>query len=211
MANTYSNTPLGNEILSVSQPLIQANFNYLVNTLGTSNANNGDHQISQGGNDNTPFEGRHRQVCFLDRNGSPLPTATGFADSVDSVVYSNAENLYLNTITSAAVAYQLTSTSSNAGENAKFGAATNGWIFLPGGIILNYGTTTLGLAPTAVSFSKSFSNTPTIWYGAPFHAEFSSTSFVQGIVISSLTNTGFTFTTISTIATNVPWIAFGKA
>lgn len=149
MANTFQDIPQANDILSDSQGDILGNFNYLVNTLGTSNGKNGDHAISIGGADNVTFEGRHRQVCFNNRNGA-APTVAGIADGTTAMFYGDNGNVFFSTAGTAG-AFQLTryNTVTHFGGNNIYQAgggaiaqARGGWTFLPGGLYMMYGSAT---------------------------------------------------------------------
>lgn len=148
MSNTYTDSPIASHTLAEDQPVIEGNFLYLANTLGTSNAKNGDHQISLTGNDATAFEGRHRQVCLNNRNALP-PTVAGIGDGTNSLIYSNNGNLFFGTAINAGV-YQLTTADTNYSPTNFGGYATiatggfktimgAGWVFLAGGLIMQYG------------------------------------------------------------------------
>jgi hypothetical protein len=156
----YTDTPIASHTLAQDQPIIEGNFIYLANTLGTSNANKGDHQISLTGNDATAFEGRHLQVCLNNRHSLP-PTVAGINDSVDSLIYSDDGNLFFGTSIGAG-AYQLTSADTSF-DQTLFGAYATiptaglqtingaGWSFLAGGLIMQYGFI---LTPGAVGSAK---------------------------------------------------------
>ena len=152
MANTYTDTPIASHTLAADQPVIEGNFLYLANTLGTSNAKNGDHQIALTGVDTTQFEGRHRQVCLNNRHGA-APTVAGIGDGTNVLLYGDNGNLFFGSATGAG-AFQLTTY--NAGAN--FGANPNGWTFLPGGLIMQYGTIAVNPSgtPTTIPFPITF-------------------------------------------------------
>lgn len=168
MSNTYTDTPIASHTLAADQPIIEGNFLYLANTLGTSNAKNGDHQISLTGNDATAFEGRHRQVCFNNRHAGP-PTVAGIGDGTNALLYGDNGNVFFGSATGAG-AFQLTTynAGANFGANANYQAAgggfascTGGWTFLPGGLIMQYGAATT-LNPGGaikVKYAITFPNT----------------------------------------------------
>lgn len=169
MANTYTDTPIASHTLAADQPVIEGNFLYLANTLGTSNAKNGDHQISLTGVDSTAFEGRHRQVCLNNRHAG-VPTVAGIGDGTNAMIYADNGNLVFGSATGAG-AFQLTTynAGANFGANVNYQASasgiakvTGGWTFLPGGLLMQYGAaTTLSPGGTvkviyAIPFPVSF-------------------------------------------------------
>lgn len=137
MSNTYTDTPIANHTLAFDQPTIEANFLYLANTLGTS-LKAGDHQIALSGVDTTQFEGRHRQVCLNNRNALP-PTVAGISDGVDSIIYSDNGNIFFGTSIGAGNFKMTPFNATTLAGTAKFGTTNNGWTFLPGALILQYG------------------------------------------------------------------------
>lgn len=151
MPNTYTDTPIASHTLAADQPAIEANFLYLANTLGTS-LKSGDHQIAVGDLDNASFEGRHLQVCLNNRHGA-APTVAGIGDGTNSMIYSDNGNLFFGSATGAG-AFQLTTY--NSGGN--FGGNPNGWTMLPGGLIMQYGTSAINASgtPTTISFPITF-------------------------------------------------------
>jgi hypothetical protein len=155
--NTYTDTPIASNTLANDQPVIRSDITYLANTLGTSNAKNGDHQISFGGKDTDSFEGRHRQVCFNNRHVG-APTVAGIADGVNALLYADNGNIFFGSATGAG-AFQLTNYNSTAG----FGSVTtSGWTFLPGGLFLQYGQVSSPGSSGIVTFPLNFpsSNPP---------------------------------------------------
>jgi len=209
MPNSYSDTPIASHTLAADQPVMEANFNYLANTLGTSNAKNGDHQISIGGADNNAFEGRHRQVCFNNRNGSE-PVATSIADGVDSLLYSKNGNVYFSSSLGASP-FQLTTYNAQA----NFGASPNGWTFLPGGLILQYGTSAVNTVgtPTTITFPMTFptavlSITMGFVNNAGGNSPAANSAFVKSGSVA--TNQFVVMNSSSGNLTNIYWMAIGN-
>src|SRR6185437_13586618 len=145
MANTYTDTPIASHTLAADQPVIEGNFLYLANTLGTSNGKNGDHQIALTGVDTTQFEGRHRQVCLNNRHGA-APTVAGIGDGTNALIYADDGNIFFGSVTGTG-AFQLTTYNGGANFGGYATIATAGfktvrgagWTFLPGGLIYQYG------------------------------------------------------------------------
>lgn len=139
MPNTYTANPQGGHTLAADQPRLLANYNYLANTLGTS-LKSGDHQISTGGIDTNTFEGRHIQVSLKSLTGGSQPKVSVISDGTDSILYSKNGNLWISSSLNDGP-YQLTnlSTLAPATDISRFGTRPNGWTFLPGSIIYQYG------------------------------------------------------------------------
>jgi len=160
MPNTYSDVPQTSHTLAADQPPMEANTLYLANTLGTS-LKSGDHQISVGGTDTNTFEGRHIQICLTNLAGSE-PTVTSIGDGTNSIIFSKNANLFISSNKNPTQFYQLTnlSTGNPAADFAKFGIANaNGWTFLPGGLLLQYGTSAVNTqgTTTTIPFPIAFS------------------------------------------------------
>jgi hypothetical protein len=213
MPNTFTDNPQAGHTLATDQPNIEANFLYLANTLGTSNSNNGDHQISIGGTDAVTFEGRHRQVCFNNRHGS-APTVAGIGDGTNALLYADNGNVFFGSVTGAG-AFQLTTYNSGAnfGGHATIGGSINaGWTFLPGGLILQYGTVQSPGGGGTVQFPIAFPN-------APLSITFSIVTDTGGLhgywinkdLPNRFTQTQFIYTgdTASASITNMFWMCIG--
>jgi hypothetical protein len=92
-------------------------------------------------------------------------------------------------------------------------AATNGWVDLPGGIIMQWGTATASLnTTTAISFPKSFPNNGFNINITPLGGFITSpTSQTWNIVTSSLSTSGFTINNPETSGTtSFYWMAIGN-
>jgi hypothetical protein len=158
--NTYTAVPQTNHTLANDQPPMLADTLYLPNTLRTS-LKSGDHQISVGGVDTNSFEGRHIQVCLKSLTGGSQPNVTTIGDGVDSILYSKNGNIWASSSINPSVQYQFTNltTLTPSADFDKFGI-TNGWTFLPGGLLMQYGTATVNIAgsSTTISFPISFTS-----------------------------------------------------
>ncbi len=134
VVNAFTDVPQGSHTLAADQPPMESNFLYLVQTLGVNQPNKsppntlGDHQIFLGSNDGNLFEGRHLRVS-LNNQGS---TALTCVDGADNTIWSSNGSIYCrNTTESGPV--QLT-------QNFSPVASLNGYTFLPGGLLLQWGS-----------------------------------------------------------------------
>lgn len=141
MPNQFKDIPQPGDILATSQSDLEHNFLYIQGALGK------DHQVVIGDTDTgTPFEGRHLQVSLKGQAASiAFPS-----DSVDSQIWSHSGNLFFQNGT-AGQSFQFTTANSTANfgsivnyqaAGGGFGSCTGGWTFLPGGLIMNYGSVT---------------------------------------------------------------------
>lgn len=220
MANTYTDTPHGGDIIANTQPTIEANFNYLTNTLGSAQTfkaggtGPGDHQISIGGIDSNQFEGRHLSVSFKNQAGNlAYPN-----DGVDSYMWSNAGDIYCGNATagpfkltamSTATGFGALGTTSTTTPTAGAVASTNaGWIFLPGGLILQYGQISSPSSSGKVNYPRAFPNNV---LGVFFNIG-SNLNITTTIINTSGTNTLGTFSFLGTSSTPAIfyWIAIGN-
>jgi hypothetical protein len=190
------NIPQPGDIPSESQPLILQNFTYLVNTLGK------DHDIASGDVDSLPFEGRHLQVSLF---GQVAPiTRNTVGDSTNAVISAVSGDLYLSSVNGPNVSWQLTTTKTGGtpgNDNAFFGdlstnnGGLNGFTFLPGGLIMNYGafTVTANTTTAVLPFSNMGINfaTKAINIQATVSSNSNTKYSVSALIIS---NTQFTIT-----------------
>jgi hypothetical protein len=202
---TYSLTdaPIASHTLANDQPLIENNNLYWANVLLK------DHQIGAvgGTNSGVTFEGRHIQVAFSNRNGSP-PTVSGIGDGTNALLYSNNGNIFFGSATGAG-AFQLTTY--NSGSN--FGGTTNGWTFLPGGLILQYGQVASPGTSGQVTFPIAFPSG-----SAPFSIQVTlergsgnqTVTVDNGSTNAAPNSTKFGYLSSSGGSNFVFWIAIGK-
>lgn len=188
-----------------SQPLFLQNNNYWPAVLGK------DHQIVVGDDSGTTSEGRHTQVGFLNRNGS-APTVNSVGDGVDTVEYSNNGDLYISTSNAPGKKYRLTTTGTLTpiADNAKFGnVPNNGWTFLPGGLILQYGFVAAPGQSGTVTFPIKF---PTDFITITFGIQRNSTFGVHQVYVDGTgtnNNTQFAYQFDSTGTQFLYWNAIG--
>lgn len=184
MPNTFQNIPNPSDLLSVSQGDIKGNFGYIQGALGK------DHQIVFGDSDTgTSFEGRHLQVSLKNQNGS-APTIT---DGANSMIYSDNGNIFW-TSASAAGPFQLTNLNG-------YLAATNGYSFLPGGILLQWGNFAIAGVTTNPTFPIAFT---TVYTVVAIPSVGDRTGAVTAIIPS-----GFTFVMDNSGVGVIRWFAVG--
>lgn len=206
MPNTYTDTPISSHTLAADQPTMEANFLYLADTLGTT-LKSGDHQISIGGVDNTSFEGRHLQSSYSNRHGA-APTVAGIADGTNAMIYSDNGNLFMDSATLAGP-YQLTTVNATL-PVAKFGAINNGWTFLGGGLIMQYGSVNSPGGSGTVTFPVTF---PSSVYSVQLTLSRNASSTVVSAYVNSASAVGpssFAYTATSSGSTTLYWVAIGK-
>ncbi len=183
MPNTYTDVPIGSHTLAQDQPLMEENFLYLANTLGTSLNASKDHQIGLNGVDTTSFEGRHRQVSFNNQViGSVTPA---FSDGATAVLFTNNQGDISVTFPSfGAAATRLTLNSK------KPVASANGFSWLPAGLLIQWGSFD-PTSSTSVSFPTSFPNNA---FSCILTGEAANNStYRAGISQGTLTVSGFDF------------------
>lgn len=194
----YNTTPNPGDILANSQPILLANSQYLQTSVGI------DHNFTN--NTATAQDGFHKSIHMIVQ---PDQAPTGNTLTFYQKITDGDTNLYAST--SLEQGLRLTTFNSTF-DYTLFGTSTNyppnvvnqdgGWTYLPGGLLLQYGTMKVTGANTAVLFPMSF---PT--------ALFSLTANVKstnGITISSEGVAGFTAITSTSVGTRFYWIAIGN-
>jgi hypothetical protein len=190
---TYTaNTPLISQNISVTQPLINANFTVLdtytqVNHVALNAIN----------------AGKHKFVQMPVQTVIPGGLTTGEGTLYTKTSGSTPELYYTPSNTSRE--YQLTYTASNT----NFAAATNGWTFLPGGMILQYGSVASPTTGT-VNFPITF---PTAIYSIQLTLVRTSSSSVQSAYVNDASAIGpssFAYTTTGSSNNQLFWMAIGK-
>lgn len=187
-------TPQPADILSVSQSDLLDNFNYFEVALTK------DHQLSYNTNaSTTAAEGLHRKVSLI-VSGSANPAIPAGANGL---LYHYANNLYWKASTSA-TGVQMTNVASGTPSNA-----TNGWTFLPGGLVLQWGQGTNTSNPYPVNFPLTFSAIP---YSVTITINYPS---VRQTFVNSSSITAASFNVYCAISTgtilnqNFQWMAIG--
>jgi len=184
---TYNrDIPDANNNPSVDQPDMKTNTNSVDDLIAE------DHysfEVSNGG--------MHKQVRMP--NLSAIPS--GLAGSMGTIYVkpANTQAQLFYTNGASGNEYQLTRTDNT--NYATFAVANNGWTFLPGGLILQYGSAvTIGLSTPVVfpfSMSAAYSLTTTLALNVTCS-------------YSGLSGSGFNFSTGATIGTRFNWMVIGR-
>lgn len=158
-----ANIPQSTDLISNSQPQILANFSQLNTQFAV------DHNAFNTGSGNG--NGHHKKVFF--DNAPVAPTVAGTESAIYPGLVSAAQQLFFK---NAVGAVQLTGTTV---------ASASGSTFLPGGIILKWGTG--AITGSTQTFPVAFPNNAysMIVVG-------SATSYTGGFVVSALSTTNFT-------------------
>jgi len=193
---TYiTNIPASSNNPSADQPNMQINTNSIDDIIEVDHFSFNDNR-----------GGYHKQVNLVD-NAGPFPTPAG----VGSVLYSGAtNNLVFTNASLAGAGVQLT-----VGAKPPI-AAANGSTFLPGGLLLQWGTgVTLAAPPASIgTLTQSFTYAFSTVYSA------SAIVLVAGsqktASLSALTNTNITIRVTTSGGTQAPnetvyWMAIGLA
>jgi hypothetical protein len=195
----YNNAiPNANDPFSVSQPQIKANFAQIATAF------NVDHEDF-----NAVNEGKHAKVTFPEQASDPTTSSNEVA------IYSKDDGsgntrVYYRPPSNGTV-YQLTGPDPSA--------ATNGYSYLPGGLLLQWGQhTTTNTTSQTISFNTNFSATA---YNVSVTYEVDSNSsnvrnFVN-VQEGTISNSGFTANSRDRNGVAIPaskkihWIAIGPA
>jgi hypothetical protein len=208
LSNTYTDCPIASHTLAFDQPLMEDNFLYLANTLGTSLNASKDHQISVGGVDTNSFEGRHRQVSF---NNQLIASVTpAFSDGATMAMFAANGDLNITFPSYGASSTQMTVKSKPPVT------ASTGSSWLPGGLIIQWGISSVNVSgtKTTITFSPAFSSTAYNVTLTPINntGSASPTANMVQIDAGSVTSTNFRVTNSSSGSiTQIYWLAIGPA
>ena len=146
---TYTIIPNATDITSQSQSQIQTNFQS-IQTLVDVNHND----FSDGVN-----FGKHRQINFPVQTGLPGSPSTFAAGEVGlynqlptATPTTGVNELWINKNVSGGTAVQIPMTASILSTNNSPGTISNGWTYLPSGILLKWGSSSM---PSGGSHSNS--------------------------------------------------------
>lgn len=145
-------------------------------------------------------------------NLSAIPSPPGGLTNGEGTIYTKASGgsqlFYVPGTTGNE--YQLTNT--NSGNFATFGGATNGWTFLPGGLVMNYGNISESNSSTRnVSYSRNFSSAVYQIVVTPYRESSSpGGSFGFWVINSSFGLSGFQIKNDGGHTFGYMWIAIGK-
>lgn len=149
---TYNpNIPQPGDLLSVSQNDIKTNFLSADNSFGTNH-----YKFS----DLTANNGKHKFCEFVNLAAVPGGLSSGEGTLYTKPAATPGGDLYY-TDDAGGVEYQITRV--NDAAIATFGTSVNGWTFLPGGLIMKYGTflTVPSSFTTYTPPGPAFTNVPT--------------------------------------------------
>lgn len=142
------NKPEGPDILSDSQVDIQNNFNYLKTALDRDHKIEYDQATTA---DNQ--QGLHRKLSLMPAGMANPPLTAGS----QTMVFSSSSDLFVQNNSNFPARVQLTNNTMGAPSNS-----TNGYTWLAGGMIMQWGTTAAlpSLGTLTVSFPVAFSSVP---------------------------------------------------
>ena len=216
MTFTLTDNPQANHTLATDQPLMRANNSFFATALGK------DHQVVVGQSANatpglgTLGAGRHMRVSFVtDEGANP---ALNSADNVESMLWSHNEELFFQN--NSGGPYQLTTSQSGAGPQARFGTNTNysgslsgGWSFIPGALVLQYGSITQSSSSTrTITFPIAFpsGNPPFSIQVTPFRASSDPGGNQHWVIDSSVSDTAFDIRNNGGHTFGFYWVAIGN-
>ncbi len=199
MVNTLTDSPISTHTLAQDQPLMEENNKYYAHTLIV------DHQIGDaspgltgGRTDATAKEGYHKVIHYV-------------TNAVDPGVIANVGQLYTKVVgadvalfyeSALGVIQQLTA-------NITPVAATNGKSFLPGGLIIQWGSAGATADATVVAFNTAFPNN---LYSCVVSHTSAGAAEATGNVVSAASKTlnGFTLRVTGTGSASYSYIAIGN-
>jgi hypothetical protein len=188
---TYtSNVPLSGQTLGATRPLIETNFQQIATVMAVN------HEAF-----NASGEGKHKFVQLTHQGSDPATAAS------EVVLYNKLgagpaeQDLFMRAQSSSDI-YQLTRVDNT--NFAKFATSTggnsSGWTFLPGGMLLQYGSGSATPVSSNITFPKAFTNAP---YSVTIGQKGSNQTNVP-----SVTTTNFSVITPSGTS-NFYWMAIG--
>lgn len=187
MSFTYTSTiPAANNDPADDQPLMLQNFGSISSLIDI------DHIGF-----NTASGGIHKQVNFQNQSS---PSLTG-----DSLLYSNGDEVYFKNASQDTI---LTGTAPTVSQN--------GSVFLPGGLLLQWGRDSIASGGTtkAVSFTNNFTSACYSVVITPYNNPITGNSPREiGIQDASIAVSGFTaenFNGVTPSTVNFGWIAIGS-
>lgn len=194
MAFSFQDKPLSGDILATSQGDLKQNFDYLQAVLGGVSPIVKDHQIGfklvTSHDSSTLGEGRHNSVGLIDNGVPNFPT-----DGITDFIYATAGNIFFKTV--ANVPIQLT----NVNVGAPSAIQNKGYTFLPGGIMLCWGTQ-LATATNPIVFPNS-------GFSTVFVATGCTSANDRAFAITSLLYNQFTYSVNNPTGVTIYWYAIG--
>lgn len=186
--------PDSGDILSVSQVNLKDNFDYLRTSL------NKDHIVDFSVDSSDALQGRHKQVSFNNRAFASLAVPAG----TEGLVHVFNGNIYWRSINMPS-SVQLSN--DNVGTPL---AATSGYSFLPGGLMIAWGKSAIVNGNNTIAYPKAgFSSNPSVTISPVMSSALPATRLFFVRTISSQTNLEL-FSGYSTGDCGfVQWIAIG--
>jgi hypothetical protein len=198
---TYVLFPNSSQSLGQTQAGIKNNFSLIQTTIDQNHIDL-----------NLAGKGKHTVIQMPVLGSIPVnPVPPGGLVAGDATLYSKTTNATSNFFFSPDASgneYQLTR--GITASFANFGAATKGWTFLPGGLLLQYGLQN-AIHSVPIVFPIPFTNPPfNIQITASIPGQTRSTVYAD---TSSITNTQFSAWTLdssgNSTSTGISWIAIG--
>lgn len=203
MSGYVSNVPLSNQSLGQTQPIINTNFTVLNTNFGVDHVDFTNSPPISGGNG-----GRHNTVTLVQQAASPTSVTTApilFCKSTTSNTLNN-DIYFVASANDGGASVQLTTTKITPT------ASGNGVSFLPGGVIINWGTYVIssGSSSKAVTFASAFPNNVYCLVITPQGPVSFNNSLTFNYTL--LTKSGFTGNRLSSVAENTTYsyIAMGN-
>lgn len=205
---TYSNVPLTGQTLGNTRNPINSNFS-LIQTAFSLN----HYSIGSAGGSNS---GKHKIVSMPQQSASPDTASLEIATyCLRDPNNPNEPNLFLvaqNSSTSPGPIYKYQLTKTITSQFAGFNARPNGWTFLPGGIIMQYGQVTSPATTAQIIFPFAFPN------GIPFNIQLTASTnnntSVASVGIANVpsppTDSSFYYFTNVGMNGVIYWSALGK-
>jgi|SRR5208282_526184 len=153
----------------------------------------------------TASNGKHTFVEMVNNTAIPASTAAGEA-TLYSITTAGVSDIYM-TPDASTNQYRLTNV--NAAKFASFGGSSSGWVFLPGGLIMNYGASSSTSSGT-INFSRAFTTILSIWANPTFGG---SSPNGEATVAINQSNSSFNFAFVSSSGAynGFYWAAIGLA
>ena len=186
------NIPAANDNPSVSQGQIQTNF-------GVLNTSNNVNHVTY----STTGQGKHKFVEMPNQGSIPTPLVAGEGTIYTKSVGGVSQLFY--TPDNSGNEYQLSR--SVTADFPSLGA-NPGWTYLPGGLLLQYGTVTSPGGSGTITFPVPYTNIP---YSVTFGLQRASGSsaHVFYVVTGTLGTGGFTYNSDTTGSVAMYWMALG--
>lgn len=191
---TYSSSPNSGQSLGQTRDQIRTNSDLLKSSLAINHVDLGLADV-----------GKHKFVVMPVQGAAPT-TAASEAATYTKTVSARSQLFFIRDNTAG------TECALTAGDtsNARF-AQSPGWSFLPGGLIVQWGTKTNPSTSGSVTFATSNINFPTACFQVMLTLQHNSSGNESATVQPTPSTTGFSYRTTSSSANTVLyWIAIGN-